>query len=114
MIARNKPADSDPAETTRQSPAPPNRRLSFERAIGILCLVLALLFYWGAVLRIDFRQTDFLDLNPYPDAVEYFAQAESILKEGSPTIQFGYDKLPSRYPPGYPILMLPWLRFLPP
>ena len=29
------------------------------------------------------------------------------------TIQFGYDKLPSRYPPGYPILMIPWLRFLP-
>jgi 4-amino-4-deoxy-L-arabinose transferase-like glycosyltransferase len=45
--------------------------------------------------------------------VEYFAQAKSILKEGAPTIQIGYDKLPSRYPPGYPILMIPWLRFLP-
>ena len=56
---------------------------------------------------------DFLDLGPYTDGVEYFAQAKSILKEGSPTIQIGYDKLPSRYPPGYPILMIPWLRFLP-
>ena len=56
---------------------------------------------------------DFLDLGPYPDGVEYFAQANSILKEGAPTIQIGYDKLPSRYPPGYPILMIPWLRFLP-
>ena len=82
-------------------------------AIGILCLVLALLFYWGAVLRIDFKRTDFFDLNPYPDSVEYFAQANSILKEGSPTIQIGYDKLPSRYPPGYPLLMIPWLRLLP-
>ena len=45
--------------------------------------------------------------------MEYFAQAKSILKEGAPTIQIGYDKLPSRYPPGYPILMIPWLRFLP-
>jgi hypothetical protein len=45
--------------------------------------------------------------------VEYFAQAKSILKEGAPTIQIGYDKLPSRYPPGYPIMMIPWLRFLP-
>ena len=63
--------------------------------------------------RIEFKRTDFLDLNPYPDAVEYFAQAKSILKEGAPTIQIGYDKLPSRYPPGYPILMIPWLRFLP-
>src|SRR5215813_4969187 len=113
MIGKIKPADSDPGETTRQAPAPINRRLSSERAIGIVCLVLALLFYWSAVLRIDFRKTDFLDLNPYPDSVEYFAQAKSILKEGSPTIQIGYDKLPSRYPPGYPILMIPWLEFLP-
>jgi hypothetical protein len=54
-----------------------------------------------------------LSLGPYTDAVEYFAQAKSILKDGSPTIQIGYDKLPSRYPPGYPSLMIPWLRFLP-
>lgn len=86
---------------------------SFPVATGIFCFVLALLFYYAAVLRIEFNRTDFLDLNPYPDAVEYFAQANSILKEGSPTIQIGYDKLPSRYPPGYPILTIPWLRFLP-
>src|SRR5882762_8021394 len=113
MIAKNKPDNPDPAETSRPAPAPLNRRLSFGVAIGILCLVLALLFYYGAVLRIDFKRTDFLDLGPYPDAVEYFAQANSILKEGAPTIQIGYDRLPSRYPPGYPVLMIPWLRFLP-
>jgi len=39
----------------------------------------------------------FLIFNPYLDAVEYFAQANSILKEGAPTIRIGYDKLPSRY-----------------
>lgn len=113
MIAKNKHDDPNPAETSQPAHASPDRRVSFEVAIGILCLVLALLFYWGAVLRIDFKRTNFLDLNPYPDAVEYFAQAKSILKEGAPTIQIGYDKLPSRYPPGYPILMMPWLRFLP-
>ena len=42
-----------------------------------------------------------------------FREAKSILKEGAPTIQIGYDKLPSRYPPGYPILMIAWLSFLP-
>jgi hypothetical protein len=62
---------------------------------------------------VQFKRTHLLDLGPYTDAVEYFAQANSILKEGAPTIQIGYDKLPSRYPPGYPILMIPWLRFLP-
>ncbi len=113
MTAKNKPDNPDPAGTSRPAPAPLNRQLSFGMAIGILCLVLALLFYYGAVLRIEFKRTDFLDLNPYPDAVEYFAQANSILKEGSPTIQIGYDRLPSRYPPGYPVLTIPWLRLLP-
>src|SRR5437763_12885109 len=34
------------------------------------------------------------------------------MNESAPSIQIGYDKLPSRYPPGYSILMVPWLRFL--
>ena len=100
-------------ETISPSLATGSRRLSLHVATGIFCFVLALLFYWGAVLRIDFKRTDFLDLNPYPDGVEYFAQAKSILQEGAPTIQIGYDKLPSRFPPGYPILTIAWLRFLP-
>src|SRR5438552_5838689 len=113
MIAKNKPDNPDPAETSRPAPAPLNRRVSLGVAIGMLCFVLALVFYYGAVLRIDLKRTNFLDLGPYPDAVEYFAQANSILKEGAPTIQIGYDKLPSRYPPGYPVLMIPWLKVLP-
>src|SRR5712692_1680729 len=113
MIAKNKPGNPDLAETSRPAPAPLNRRVSLGVAIGILCFVLALLFYYGAVLRIDFKRTDFLDLGPYPDAVEYFAQANSLLRYDAPTIQIGYDRLPSRYPPGYPALMIPWLRFLP-
>jgi hypothetical protein len=100
-------------ETISPSLATGSRRFSLHIATGVFCFVLAILFYWGAVLRIDFKRTNFLDLNPYPDGVEYFAQANSILKEGAPTIQIGYDELPSRYPPGYPILMIPWLRFLP-
>jgi hypothetical protein len=113
MTLKNKLEDHDPAETISPFlPAGP-RRFSFQVATGIVCFVLSLLFYYGTVLRMDFKRTNFLDLGPYPDAVEYFAQANSILKEGAPTIQIGYDKLPSRYPPGYPILMIPWLGFLP-
>jgi len=113
MTAKDKLGDYCPTETI--SPCLPTgpHRFSLQVATGTVCFVLALLFYYGAVLRIEFNRTDFLDLNPYPDAAEYFAQANSILKEGSPTIQIGYDKLPSRYPPGYPILTIPWLKFLP-
>ena len=105
--------DRDPSETILPSLTLGHRRFSLQAATGILCFVLSLLFYYGAVLRIDLKQTSFLDLGPWTDAVEYFAQANSILRSGVPTIQIGYDKLPSRYPPGYPILMIPWLKVLP-
>ena len=105
--------DRGPSETISSSLATGHRRFSFQVATGILCFVLSLLFYYGAVLRVEFKRTSLLELGPYTDAVEYFAQANSILKESAPTIQIGYDKLPSRYPPGYPILMMPWLKVLP-
>src|SRR5881275_1738538 len=89
------------------------RRCSLHVTTGFVCLVVGLLFYYGSVLDVPLKHTDLFDLGPYPDAVEYFAQANSILKEGAPTIPIAYDKLPSRYPPGYPVLMIPRLRFLP-
>jgi hypothetical protein len=113
MTAKDKLGDYGPTETILPSLPTVPRRFSLQVATGVFCFVLALLFYYGAVLRIEFKRTDLLDLGPYPDAVEYFAQANSILKEGAPTIQIGYDKLSSRYPPGYPLLMLPWLKLLP-
>ncbi|HEU0049256.1 MAG TPA: hypothetical protein VFQ43_16835 [Nitrososphaera sp.] len=81
--------------------------------VGALLLLCALTFYYFAVLRIDYSKTMLLDLGPYPDATEYFAQAKALRREGWPSIQIGYDKLPSRFPFGYPVLMLPWLKILP-
>ena len=81
--------------------------------IGALLLLCALTFYYFAVLRIDYRETTLLDLGPHPDATEYFAQAKALQRDGWPSIQIGYEKLPSRYPFGYPALMLPWLKILP-
>src|SRR6266404_3961715 len=80
---------------------------------GALLFVCALTFYYFAVLRIDYRKTTLLDLAPHPDATEYFAQAKALRRDARPYIQIGYEKLPSRYPLGYPVLMLPWLKILP-
>ena len=113
MTAKDKLGESGPADTISPSFPTGPRHFSIQGTTGILCFVLAFLFYYGAVLRIELKHTHLLDLDPYPDSVEYFAQANSILKEGSAAIQIGYDKLPSRYPPGYPLLMLPWLVFQP-
>ncbi len=80
--------------------------------VGVLLLLCALTFYYFSVLRIDYRKTTLLDLGPYPDATEYFAQAKALRRDAWPYIQIGYEKLPSRYPFGYPMLMLPWLKVL--
>src|SRR6266581_1376433 len=81
--------------------------------VGASLFLCALIFYYFAVLRVDYTKTSLLDLGPHPDATEYFAQARALGKDGWPSIQIGYEKLPSRYPPGYPVLMLPWLNILP-
>ena len=81
--------------------------------VGTSLFLCALTFYSLAVLKIDYRETALLDLGPHPDATEYFAQGRALLKDRWPSIQIGYDKLPSRYPVGYPALMLPWLKILP-
>src|SRR5215831_17582819 len=80
--------------------------------VGTLLLLCALTFYYFAVLKIDYSKTKLLDLGPHPDATEYFAQAKAIRRDWWPSIQIGYEKLPSRYPPGYSVLMLPWLKML--
>ena len=79
---------------------------------GALLLLCALTFYYFAVLRIDYAKTTLLDPGPV-DSVEYFAQSKALLRDGRPQLQIGYDKLPSRFPVGYPVLMLPWLKILP-
>jgi hypothetical protein len=80
--------------------------------LGTLLFLCALTFYYLAVLRVDYTKTGLLDLAPHPDATEYFAQAKALRRDAWPYIQIGYEKLPSRYPFGYPMLMLPWLKVL--
>jgi hypothetical protein len=80
--------------------------------MGALLFICALIFYYFSVLRIDYRDTKLLYLG-HSDAAHYFAQGKALLKHELPTIQIGYDKLPSMWPVGYPALMLPWLKILP-
>jgi hypothetical protein len=111
MTARDKPGDYGPTEPISPSLQTSPRRFRFRQRQVLFASFSHFSFYYGAVLRIEFKRTDFLDLGPYTDAVEYFVQGKSILKEGSPTVQIGYHKLPSRYPPGYSILMIPGSDF---
>src|SRR5438105_4786230 len=80
--------------------------------VGALLFICALVFYYFSVLTIDYRDTSLLDLGQ-SDATHYFAQAKALLRYGFPSVQIGYDKMPSLWPAGYPALMLPWLKILP-
>ena len=90
----------------------PTKSVNAQFLAGVSLLLCALTFYYFAVLRTDYSKTTLLDLGPYPDATEYFAQAKALRRDGWPSIQIGYDKLPSRYPFGYPAMVLPWLKIL--
>ena len=80
--------------------------------MGALLFICALVFYYFSVLTIDYHDTNLLDLGQ-SDATHYFAQAKALLKNGFPSTQIGYDKIPSLWPVGYPALMVPWLKILP-
>ena len=80
--------------------------------IGALLFICALEFYYLSVLRVDYLNTNLLDLGT-SDPTHYFAQAKALLRYGMPSVQIGYDKMPSLWPAGYPALMLPWLKILP-
>jgi hypothetical protein len=80
--------------------------------VAAALFICALVFYYFSVLRIDYRNTNLLDLGQ-SDPTHYFAQAKALLRYGFPSVQIGYDKMPSLWPAGYPALMLPWLKILP-
>ena len=80
--------------------------------VGAVLLLLALTFYYFAVLNVDYYKTGLLDLG-WSDPALYFAQAKAMVKDGYPYLNYGYDTLPPTYPPGYAALMFPWLKILP-
>ena len=80
---------------------------------GVFLFLCALIFYYFSVLKVDYKKSSLLNFDPHPDAAEYFAQAKALAAGELPTIQIGYEKLPSAFPPGYPVVMLPWLKILP-
>ena len=60
--------------------------------VGTLLFLSALTFYYFAVLRVDYNRTALFDLDPHPDATEYFAQAKALLKDRWPSIRIDYDR----------------------
>ena len=58
---------------------------------------------YASVGSIDLEKSKYLNYNPYPDAPEYLAAANTCLEGNGYRIKIGEDYLPSRYPPGLSI-----------
>ena len=89
-----------------------NTQSNGEIWFGLLLGMLAITYFCFAVFRIDYLNSKLIRLSPYPDALEYYSMARSMARGGPPKIQIGEELLPSRYPPGYSVLMLPWIKIL--
>ena len=76
-----------------------------------LITIFSVIYYFIAVLSIDILSSRFLGLNPGPDAHEYFSGAINIIREGYFGIKIGNEMLPSRYPPGFSIFLVPFVYF---
>jgi hypothetical protein len=78
-------------------------------SIAALLLLISLTVFYLTVSRVDLSRTYLFNLEPEPDACEYYAMATSIAKNGKTLIKIGYDELPSRYSIGFPLLITPWI-----
>ena len=77
--------------------------------MGVACLAAALLIFYFTVAAFDYSQTSFFNLDPVPDATEYMAAAVALAESGEYGIQVAGEFHPPRYPPGYSLLMQPFL-----
>ena len=48
--------------------------------------------------------------HPWPDTVEYAAEAQALARSGQVYLQIGPHRVRPRYPPGWPLLLAPALR----
>lgn len=72
--------------------------------LGWGLLAAALLFYWASVAAIAPGATPGWNLDPDPDACEYFAAAVSLVTGDGYRIHLAGESLPPRYPPGYSLI----------
>lgn len=79
--------------------------------IFILLTIIAV-FLIGVFKDPKSTENPFLNFDPLPDAFEYALVASNIYNGIGPYITFNYNNIPSRYPIGYPLLIIPFFIIL--
>src|SRR5919205_4188887 len=82
-------------------------RMNWQRPalLAIVILPLALWARWHAA-----PEPKGARFHPWPDAVEYAAEAQALARSGEVYLQIGPHRVRPRYPPGWPMLIAPAIR----
>jgi len=89
----------------RSGPAAPGVRTRGSLGVGLALLGVALAWFALTAAPLDPHTTTYRALGPYPDAPEYLDAAVCFLETGRFEIDIAGQRLPSRYPPGYSLLL---------
>ncbi len=74
-------------------------------ALGVVIVPLALAVRWGGDAELKGSR-----FHPWPDTVEYAAEAQSLARSGQVYLQIGPYRVRPRFPPGWPLLLVPAVR----
>src|ERR1700760_4693577 len=74
-------------------------------ALGVVVVPLALAVRWGGDAELKGSR-----FHPWPDTVEYAAEAQSLARSGQVSLQIGPYRVRPRFPPGWPLLLAPAVR----
>src|SRR4051812_32909785 len=74
--------------------------------LAVIVVPLALAARWGGNAELKGAR-----FSPWPDTVEYAAEAQSLARSGQVYLQIGPYRVRPRFPPGWPLLLAPAVRF---
>jgi hypothetical protein len=73
--------------------------------LAVIVVPLALAARWGGNAELKGAR-----FSPWPDTVEYAAEAQSLARSGQVYLQIGPYRVRPRFPPGWPLLLAPAVR----
>lgn len=73
--------------------------------LAVVVVPLALATRWGGSAELKGSR-----FSPWPDTVEYAAEAQALARSGQVYLQIGPYRVRPRFPPGWPLLLAPAVR----
>src|SRR4051794_10005708 len=105
MCASWPPAGRPPAAPTTTDDLMTWRAYLLLAVLALVIVPLALVARWGGNAELKGAR-----FSPWPDTVEYAAEAQALARTGQVFLQVGPYRVRPRFPPGWPLLLAPAIR----